>query len=168
MEKTNFVDLEGRGWKRRVGAFVRRPEAADFVRRFLVSAAASGRVSVRSLFIDDRLAASQLSVRAGDSIALIKIAYDEELQHLSPGNLLMADLISKACDDPAIYRIDFGERASWFDRWGTATSPTYDLIAFNPRSPTGLVAGTVWKGLRAAGMRLRCLDSPEGPRFHVR
>ncbi len=163
----DFVELEGRGWKRRVGAFVKRPEAADFVRRFFVSAAASRRVSIRSLLIDDRLAASQLSVRVGDSIALVKIAYDETLQHLSPGNLLMADLISKACDDPTVNRIDFGERASWFDRWGTVTSPTYDLIAFNPRSPAGLAAGTVWKALRAVGKRPRYSDSPDDPGVHM-
>ena len=164
----NFVELEGRGWKRRVGAFVKRPEAAGFVKRFLVNAARSHRVAVRSLLIDDRLAAAQLSVRVGDSIALVKITYDESLQHLSPGNLLMADVISKACDDPSINRVDFGERASWFDRWGTAASPTYDLIAFNPRSPTGLAAGTAWRGLRAVGMKPRCVDSPDGPRVRLR
>ena len=163
-----FVELEGRGWKRRVGAFVNRPEAAAFVKRFLVKAAASGRTSIRSLLVDDRLAACQLSVRVGDSIALVKITYDESLQHLSPGNLLMADLISKSCDDPSINRIDFGERASWFDRWPTTTSPTYDLIAFNPRSPAGFAAGTVWKGLRAIGMRPRYSDSPDGPRVRLR
>jgi hypothetical protein len=103
----------------------------------------------------------------GDSIALVKIAYDESLQHLSPGNLIMADLVSRACDDPSINRIDCGERASWLDRWGAALCPTYDLIAFNPRSPTGLVTGAAWRGLRAIGLRPRYLDSSDGPRVHL-
>jgi hypothetical protein len=148
----HFVELEGRGWKGSTDAFVNQPQTADFVRRFLVSAAKSHRVSVRSLLIDDRLAASQISVQVGDTLFLLKITYDESLHHLSPGNLLMADLVSKACDDPSINRIDCLTRGDWHARWGMAVTPMYRLIMFNPRTLTGFAGGTAWRGLQAIGL----------------
>ncbi len=146
-----FVALEGKGWKRDVGAFVNRPETAEFMRRFFVSAARAGRVKVRSLLIDDCLAACQLSVQVQDTLFLMKIAYDEELRHLSAGNILLADLISKSCEDPTINRIDCGQWASWHDRWGMEVAPRYRLVAFNHRSATALVARAALKGLEVVG-----------------
>jgi len=148
----HFVELEGRGWKGSTSALVNQPQTADFVRRFLVSAAASRCVSVRSLLIDDRLAASQISVQVGDTLFLPKITYDESLRHLSPGNLLMADLISKACDDPSINRIDCLTRGDWHERWGMAVTRMYRLVVFNPRTLAGFAAGTAWRGLQAIGL----------------
>jgi hypothetical protein len=155
-----FVELEGRGWKRDVGAFAKRPESAAFMKRFLISAARTRRVAVRSLLIDDRLAACELAVQVQDTLFLMKITYDESLQHLSPGNLLMADLISKACDDQTIAKIDCVEHATWHDRWGTITAPMFRLVAFNPRSATGLAAEAAWRGLGALGKQPSHLTSP--------
>jgi hypothetical protein len=70
---------------------------------------------------------------------------------LSVGNLLLADLISKSCDDPTISRIDFGQWASWHDRWGITVAPRYRLVAFNQHSPTGLAAKIAWKTLGVVG-----------------
>jgi hypothetical protein len=155
-----FVDLEGRGWKRDVGAFANRPESAAFVKRFLVSAARTRRAAVRSLLIDGHLAACHLSVQVQDTLFLMKITYDESLQHLSPGNLLMAELISKACDDQTIARIDCVEHASWHHRWSTITEPMFRLVAFNPRSATGLAAEVAWRGLGALGKQPSHLNKP--------
>ena len=147
----DFVALEARGWKRDAGALANRPETAEFMRRFYVKAAAAGRIRIRSLMIDDCVAACQLSVQVQDTLFLTKIAYDEGLQHLSVGNLLLADLISKSCDDPTISRIDFGQWASWHDRWGITVAPRYRLVAFNQHSPTGLAAKIAWKTLGVVG-----------------
>jgi hypothetical protein len=126
-----------------------RPIAAA-ARRFLVSVARSRRVAVRSLLIDDRPAAAQLAVQVQDTLFLMGTAYDESVQHLSPGDILVADLITKACDDPTINRIDCWERG-WHDRWATVTAPMFRLVAFNPRSPTWLVAKAIWTGLGTVG-----------------
>jgi CelD/BcsL family acetyltransferase involved in cellulose biosynthesis len=90
----------------------------------------------------------------------MKITYDESLQHLSPGNLLMAELISKACDDQTIARIDCVEHASWHHRWSTITEPMFRLVAFNPRSATGLAAEVAWRGLGALGKQPSHLNKP--------
>ena len=100
------IDGIGRAFSRAQRRFRGRPEAAEAIRRFLVNATRSRRVVIRSLLIDDRPAACQLTVLVQDTLYLLRTAYDESLQHLSPGDILMADLISTACDDPTINRID--------------------------------------------------------------
>jgi len=163
-----FVSLEAKGWKRDVGAFAKRPERAGFLRRFLVTAAGKGIVTVRSLLIDDVVTACQIAVQVQDTLFLMRITYDEELQHLSPGNILLADLISISCDDSTIARIDCGQWAAWHDRWGMTTVPRYRLVAFNGRSATGLAARAAWKGLGVVGKRPSNLQAGEGPRVSLR
>jgi hypothetical protein len=152
-----FMALDGRSAGRSAG-FASRPEAAEAIRRFLVSAARSRRVVIRSLLIDDRPAACQLTVLVQDTLYLLRTAYDESLQHLSPGDILMADLISTACDDPTINRIDCWERG-WHDRWGSVIAPMFRLVAFNHHAASGLAARAVWTGLAALGKQPSSLDS---------
>jgi CelD/BcsL family acetyltransferase involved in cellulose biosynthesis len=109
---------------------------------------ASDTAEVWCLNIDGQIAASQLSVRVARTLFLIKIAYEEQLAHLSPGNVLMANLIEACCEDPNIDRIDCIVWQPWHQRWGSVREPTFRLTAFNPRSVRGALAGTVWNTRR--------------------
>ena len=163
-----FVGLEGRGWKRSMGAYVGRPEAGAFLKRFLTSAARSRRVSLRSLLIGGRLAASQLAVQVQDSLFLFKMAYDETMRTVSPGNLLMSDLVTRACDDPSISRIDcVAPPTEWHSRWGMREEPTYRLVDFNCRTVTGLAGAAAWTGRRVARSR-RTSTSPADMSLELR
>ena len=89
-----FVAIEGSGWKavhRRPGQPPGRPRAV--MRRFLLTAGPEGSAVVRTLRLDGRPAAAQLAVTTGDTLELLKVAYDDGLADLSPSNLLMADLV---------------------------------------------------------------------------
>jgi len=141
-----FVALEASGWKGAAGtALLQRSAARDLLRDYLCVA---GTAQVRSLRIGDRLAASQLTVRVGGSLVLLKVAYDEQLAHLSPGNVLMADLVEECCEDPAVDRIDCTVWQEWHQRWGMVREPTFRLVAFNHRSVLGAIAGSAWNARR--------------------
>ncbi len=141
-----FVALEASGWKGAQGtALSRRPAMRGLLRDYLPSA---GTAHIRSLFVGDRLAASQVGVTVDGSLFLMKVAYDEQLAHLSPGNVLMANLVEECCEDPAVDRIDCTVWQEWHQRWGMVREPTYRLLAFNHRTVGGAVVGSAWHSRR--------------------
>jgi CelD/BcsL family acetyltransferase involved in cellulose biosynthesis len=109
---------------------------------------ASDTAEVRCLYIDGQIAACQLSARVDRTLFLIKIAYDEQLAHLSPGNVLMAHLIEACCEDPHVDRVDCIVWQPWHQRWGLVREPTFRLTAFNHKSIRGALAGIVWNTRR--------------------
>ncbi|HZM57112.1 MAG TPA: GNAT family N-acetyltransferase [Acidimicrobiales bacterium] len=141
-----FVALEASGWKGVAGtALLQRSASRDLLRDYLCVARTA---QVRSLRIGDRLAASQVTVEAGGSLVLLKLAYDEQFAHLSPGNFLMANLVEKCCEDPTVDRIDLIGWQEWCQRWGMVREPTYRLVAFNHRSVRGVIVGSAWNARR--------------------
>lgn len=137
-----FVAIESSGWKAASAALASRPRQHAVMRRFL-RAAPPGAATVRTLRLDGRPAAAQITYRAGDTLDLIKVAYDQELADLSPSNLLMADLVRSCCGRPDVARIDLVTRQEWHRRWHATVRPTYRARDANLRRPGGL-------GLRGA------------------
>ncbi len=144
-----FVLLEASGWK---GQEKTDLSHTPVTRKLLGDYLQCGDdTEVRSLHIGGRLAASQVCVRVARTLFLLKVAYDEQLAHFSPGNLLMADLIEKCCEDPKIDRIDCVVWQPWHQRWGMTREPTFRVTAFNPKSargcwprPRGLPCRSLW------------------------
>jgi hypothetical protein len=87
-------------------------------------------------------------VTVGGSLVFIEVAYDEQLAHLSPGNVLMANLVEECCEDPSVHRIDCTVWQSWHQRRGMVREPTYRLLAFNRRSAGGALVGAAWHARR--------------------
>jgi hypothetical protein len=144
-----YVALEAQGYKTERGTALALPAMAaprKLLGDYLV---ASPQNEVRSLFVDGRLAAAQVSHLTGRGLFLHKVAYDEQLADLSPGNVLMAELIEACCADPGVDRIDCGGWQPWHERWGMEREPTYRLVAFNRRCARGALAGAAWDARRA-------------------
>ncbi len=138
-----FIALEASGWKGTQGtSILQQPEWCGLLGRYLE---VSSDTQIGSLFIGDRIAASQLSVVVGSSLVLLKVAYDEQLSHLSPGNVLMANLVKECYENPAIDRIDCTVWQDWHQRWGMEREPTYELLAFNRRTIQGAMAEIAWR-----------------------
>jgi CelD/BcsL family acetyltransferase involved in cellulose biosynthesis len=145
-EFEQFLLLDASGWKGRQETDLSHTPAWRSL--FLDYLLASDTAEVRSLKIDGRNAASQLTVRVGRTLFLLKIAYDEQLAMLSPGNLLMANLVEACCEDPNVDRIDCIVWQPWHQRWGMVREPTFGLTAFNSRSVRGALAGIAWNARR--------------------
>ena len=145
-----FVAIEGSGWKAATDALANRPVDREVMRRFLLAAGPAGAAVVRTLRLDGRPAAAQLAVTTGDTLELLKVAYDEELADLSPSNLLMADLLQHCCERDDVARIDLVTNQPWHARWHAATQPTYQLRDPQLRRLGGLA---VWLSDQVAGLR---------------
>jgi hypothetical protein len=141
-----FLLLEASGWKGRQGTDLSHTPAWRSL--WLGYLLASDTAQVRCLNIGGRTVASQLTVRVGRTLFVPKIAYDEQLAHLSPGNLLMANLVEACCEDPNVDRIDWIVSQPWHQRWGMVREPTFRLTAFNSRSVRGALAGIAWNARR--------------------
>lgn len=141
-----FVALEASGWKGTQGtAILQQPAWCGLLGHYLEVTSSA---QIRSLHVGGRIAASQLSVIFGRTLVLLKVAYDEQLAHLSPGNLLMANLAEECCENPAIDRIDCTVWQDWHQRWGMMREPTFELLAFNRRSIRGAAVGATWNARR--------------------
>ncbi len=137
-----WVALEASGWKGQDGgALAHRPEWRAVLGQYLRTTESA---QVRSLLVDGRVVASQICVTCDRSLVLLKVAYDEELGRLSPGNVLMADLVEACCESPDIDRIDCTVWLDWHQRWGMVREPTYRILAFNRGSVRGRAAQAAW------------------------
>ena len=138
-----FLKLESSGWKGARGSDLSHsPKALCIFRSFLL---ASDGAQVRTLYIGGGLAASQVTVRMGRTLFLMKIAYEEQLAEFSPSNVLMADLVDACCEDPGVGSIDCLVWQPWHQRWGMDREPTYSLTAFNTKTVRGFARATWYK-----------------------
>jgi CelD/BcsL family acetyltransferase involved in cellulose biosynthesis len=155
-----WVALEASGWKGVGGkALAHRPEWREVLGRYLRLTESA---QIRSLVVDGRVVASQICVTCDRSLVLMKVAYDEELARLSPGNVLMADLVETCCENPDIDRIDCTVWLDWHQRWGMTREPTFRILAFNRRTLRGRAAEVAWKLRRRLKPDAGTADPPEG------
>ena len=151
----DFVRIEASGWKGQAGSGLgNRPVEREQLRTFFVDAAAAGRAQVHVLRVGDDVAAVDLSVVVGETLVILKTAYDEEVAHAAPGSLLMAEVVRDSCDDPAITEIDLVTNQPWHARWHPTIHPTHRRSVLNRRSVVGLAA--------EAATRLRALTPGPG------
>jgi CelD/BcsL family acetyltransferase involved in cellulose biosynthesis len=151
-----FVALESAGWKGHAGtSLAQTPGERELLREYFVT---SDTAEVRSLHIEGRLAASQLSLKVVGTQFLLKVAYDESVADLSPSHVLFADLIESCCKDSSVNRIDCIAWQPWHAQWGMTREPTYELIAFNRSSAGGWLAMIGWS-LRPRAKHLKAVKS---------
>lgn len=109
----DFVALENSGWKRAGGALAGEPGDRETVRSLIVSLAQAGDAGVEQLYLEQHLIGAYLWARIGSTMLWLKTAYSEKHSHLSPGIVLLSDLMERCCTDPHIARIDCVSNAKW-------------------------------------------------------
>jgi CelD/BcsL family acetyltransferase involved in cellulose biosynthesis len=88
----DFLELEASGWKGREGtAMASMGNDADFFRAVCASFRELGRLHLLSLEGSGKRVAMACSLRAGEGIFCLKIAFDEGWRRYSPGALLVLD-----------------------------------------------------------------------------
>jgi CelD/BcsL family acetyltransferase involved in cellulose biosynthesis len=112
-----FLELEASGWKGREGTAMASLERdAEFFRGVCGAFRELGRFHLLSLEADGQRVAMACSLRAGDGIFCIKIAFDERWRRYSPGAQLVLDHVSWFDDQ---------ENASWMD---SCVQPDNELV----------------------------------------
>jgi len=116
---SRYGALESGGWKADLGTAIHKDnEQGRYYTELLTQAAQAGEAVVYEYFIDDEIAASNLSVRRGDVQVLLKTTYDEKYKQISPAFLLLQDELQALFEEARIKRLEFyGRMKDWHTRW---------------------------------------------------
>lgn len=103
----DFARLEALGWRGRAGTgLAAAPERMSFARRLLGELAAERRVRSDLIRLDGETVAVLLTLRAGETAAIWKIAHDERIAACSPGAQLVRLATEAFLADPALVEVD--------------------------------------------------------------
>ncbi len=100
--------IEDQGWKGRAGTSVlKNPSIFDFYLRQARHFAETGALRLVFLEHQGRSIAFEYGWQAKGVYSPLKVAYDETVHRLSPGQLLRALLVERFCADPVMRQVDF-------------------------------------------------------------
>ena len=126
----DFGRLESAGWKARAGTAVDIDNAQGrYYRTMLEAFCARGAASIYRYRFDGHLVAMDLCVEDGDSIVVLKTAYDETVpSHYSPTLLMREEACRRLFDEARFARIEFyGKVMEWHLRWTEETRALYHM-----------------------------------------
>lgn len=131
--------VEARSWKGRKGcAVLAQPDLREFFFTLLRTQAAARRVVVALLYSDAQPIAAQVCLLSHDRLWLLKIGYDEDYARLSPGLILMNEVIKHSYAQ-GLAGIEFlGSAEDWVEAWRPERRQ-YPLLALYPYTPRSLV-----------------------------
>ena len=110
--------IESSGWKKRMGtAMLSNQELGLFFRNYTHKAASLGVLRLFCLSINEMKIAAQIGIEYSNRFWLLKIGYDEKWARLSPGVLLMNEVI-RYVFEKKIDAIEFlGSDEPWLHIW---------------------------------------------------
>lgn len=123
--------LEAKGWKGAKGSAIdSRAATRRFYRSVASLAAGEGILRLHTLRVGGKLAAFQLDVEAGGVEYVVKIGYDPAFAKLSPGGLLLSDVLRSA-SARGVRRVDLlGDEMPWKREWSRRARPHRTLLVF--------------------------------------
>ncbi len=102
-----YLDLEAKGWKGRAGTAIPfSPGEAEFMRGVVRNLGAEGRVRFDELTLGERVIASSITYRNGDTAWYAKISFDEDFAKNSPGSQLVLKVTEAMNADPSLGFVD--------------------------------------------------------------
>lgn len=116
---SDYGILENAGWKAE-GHTAIHPDNAQgrFYRKMLETFCAKGRGRIYRYRFDEKTVAMDLCILAGDTIIILKTAYDETYKSLSPSTLQRYEQFKQIFEARKLRRIEFyGKILEWHTRW---------------------------------------------------
>lgn len=124
--------LESAGWKASRGTAI-HPENAQgrFYTTLLEGSARRGEAVVYEYLFDDRVVASNLCLRRGGKLIILKTTYDESIPFYSPAFLLSHDELERLYAEGAIHRVEYyGRLMDWHTKWTQEKRTLYHLTQY--------------------------------------
>jgi len=124
--------LERSGWKNVSGSPLEmESNEGRFYDELLRARAKQQRARVYQLHIGERLAASQLAVLDGTTLALLKTSYAADLSRFAPGRLLDYCMLQQIFSEGLIRRVEYCTIANEDDlRWSTSHREVFEVNVF--------------------------------------
>jgi hypothetical protein len=126
----DYGRLETAGWKGSEGTAVNADNAQGrYYRTMLEGMAARGAASVYRYYFNEQLVAMDLCVEDGESIVVLKTAYDESVPaNLSPTLLMREVACRRLFDEGRFARLEFyGRVMAWHTRWTEEVRTMYHV-----------------------------------------
>lgn len=122
-----------------------------FISGLCRTCASLGWLRLGVVYVDDQPIAAQIWIIHAGIAAIYKLAYDERFAKLSAGSILTAHLMQRAIDIDKVHEVDYltGDDAYKRD-WMSDRRERWGIVAFNLRTPLGLLAAGRHFGARAA------------------
>jgi hypothetical protein len=157
-----FLELEASGWKGREGTAIScDPRAEAFYSGLAREAAAEGSLRLYELRVGDTLVAGDLTIAAGRTIHMLKIAYDEQQRRCSPGHVIRKLVLQQLFERGENFVYDLmtggGEHGDYKRDWANSARKYVKLRLFNPGTLRGRFAGVAHASI-SAWKRYRALD----------
>lgn len=124
--------LERSGWKNVSGTpLTLESNEGAFYDSLLKRRAQQQRARVYQLYLGERLAASQLAVLDGSTLALLKTSYASDLSRFAPGRLLDYCMLEQIFAEGLIQRVEYCTIANDDDlRWSTSHRGVFEINLF--------------------------------------
>jgi len=136
-----------------------------FISGLCRTCAAQGWLRLGIVYVDEQPVAAQIWVVHAGIASIYKLAYDERFAKLSAGSILTAHLMQHALDIDKVHEVDYltGDDAYKKD-WMSARRERWGMVAFNPRTPRGLLEAAWHFGTRATKQTLGAARRLVAPR----
>jgi len=114
-----FGLLESKGWKGQEGTAIEENNLqGQFYREVLEAFCATGEGLVYQLALDGKVVASDLCLARGGMLVVLKTAYDETIEKVSPALLMRQDILQVLFEEKMIRVVEFyGKVLDWHLKW---------------------------------------------------
>jgi len=135
----DFVTVYSQSWKHA------EPHPA-FIPTLAATCVSLGVLRLGILYVDGAPAAAQLWITTAKKALIYKLAYDDSFREYSVGSILSLEMFRQAIDEDRVEEIDYGVGSEPYKRdWMEDKRRLYGLVAFNLRTPSGLLRAGVEK-----------------------
>jgi CelD/BcsL family acetyltransferase involved in cellulose biosynthesis len=138
-----FLNVEASGWKGDSGtssAIKLNSNIRNFYSTLLEQRSADFVPRVTLLISESKPVSGQFTVYTQGCVNVLKICYDENYSKVSPGQILIEELLISACASTYIEKMSFVTDMTWQHRWKPKQDVTYDVLIFR-RPSLGMVFG---------------------------
>ncbi|MFM8901346.1 MAG: GNAT family N-acetyltransferase, partial [Burkholderiales bacterium] len=92
---------------------------------------AQGRGRIYRYRFNDKVVSMDLCIQSGNTLVILKTAYDESYKTVSPSSLMRQDQFQALFADPTLQRIEFyGKVMEWHTRWTDNARSIYHLTSY--------------------------------------
>lgn len=128
----DYALLEGAGWKADTGTAILPDNAQGrFYIRMLQRFCALGRGRLYRYRFGDKVVAMDLCIDSGETVVILKTAYDESYRQVSPSTLMRQDQFRAWWDEGRYRRIEFyGKTLEWHTRWTEHSRVLYHATGY--------------------------------------
>ena len=123
----------------------------DFMSGLIRTSAENGWLRLGIAYVDGQPAAAQLWLVVEGQASIYKMAYDERYAKLSVGTVLSSVLMEHVIDTDKVEVVDYLTGDDSYKRdWMSHRRERWGLVAYNPRTPRGLLAAARNRAGKAA------------------